>query len=125
MGDHCLQRRFNQIWLKFAKVVDRVNRPSYRDRVNFCFDDFDPLFANFSIKRFWHALVTGWLRRLLTGTIRIVSRTQRVRRTVALKLIRRGMDTKDVIARFESERQALSLMNHPNVAKVLDADRNV
>src|SRR5688500_9545758 len=44
-----------------------------------------------------------------------------VKRVVALKLIKLGMDTKDVIARFESERQALALMNHPNVAKVFDA----
>jgi serine/threonine protein kinase len=44
-----------------------------------------------------------------------------VRRTVALKLIKWGMDTKEVIARFESERQALALMNHPNIASVYDA----
>jgi serine/threonine protein kinase len=44
-----------------------------------------------------------------------------VKRTVALKLIKLGMDSKDVTARFESERQALALMSHPNVAKVLDA----
>jgi non-specific serine/threonine protein kinase/serine/threonine-protein kinase len=44
-----------------------------------------------------------------------------VRRTVAVKLIKLGMDTRDVIARFESERQALAMMNHPNVAKVFDA----
>jgi serine/threonine protein kinase len=44
-----------------------------------------------------------------------------IRRTVALKIIKLGMDTREVIARFESERQALALMDHPNVAKVLDA----
>jgi serine/threonine protein kinase len=44
-----------------------------------------------------------------------------VRRKVALKLIKWGMDTKAVVARFEAERQALALMNHPNVAKVFDA----
>ena len=43
-----------------------------------------------------------------------------VRRIVALKLIRRGMDTADVVARFESERQALALMNHPGIARVFD-----
>ncbi|MCH8854515.1 MAG: serine/threonine protein kinase, partial [Planctomycetes bacterium] len=43
-----------------------------------------------------------------------------VRRTVAIKIIKLGMDTKQVIARFESERQALALMNHPNIATVLD-----
>ncbi len=44
-----------------------------------------------------------------------------VRRTVALKVVKPGMDTKNVIARFEAERQALALMDHPNIAHVLDA----
>src|SRR5258708_3597653 len=44
-----------------------------------------------------------------------------VRRRVALKVIKVGMDTKSVIARFEVERQALAMMDHPNIAKVLDA----
>ena len=44
-----------------------------------------------------------------------------VRRRVALKVIKLGMDTRNVIARFEAERQALALMDHPNIAKVLDA----
>jgi len=44
-----------------------------------------------------------------------------IRRKVALKIIKLGMDTKEVIARFEAERQALAIMDHPNIAKVLDA----
>src|SRR5438105_6290752 len=44
-----------------------------------------------------------------------------VRRTVAVKLIKLGMDTKEVLARFDAERQALAMMDHPNIAKVLDA----
>jgi serine/threonine protein kinase len=47
-----------------------------------------------------------------------------VRRRVALKVIKLGMDTKQVVARFEAERQALALMDHPNIAKVLDAGRH-
>src|SRR2546426_7552524 len=46
--------------------------------------------------------------------------TEPVQRRVALKIIKLGMDTKQVIARFEAERQALALMDHPNIAKVLD-----
>src|SRR5438445_4394564 len=46
---------------------------------------------------------------------------QPIRRKVALKVLKPGMDTKQVIARFEAERQALALMDHPNIAKVLDA----
>jgi len=44
-----------------------------------------------------------------------------VRRKVALKLIKQGMDTREVVARFESERQALALLNHPNIAQVFEA----
>ena len=49
------------------------------------------------------------------------SRRSPVRRRVALKIIKLGMDTRQVIARFEAERQALALMDHPNIAKVFDA----
>ena len=45
----------------------------------------------------------------------------RLGRKVALKIIKLGMDTKQVVARFEAERQALAMMDHPNIAKVLDA----
>ena len=55
------------------------------------------------------------------GIVYLAEQTEPVRRRVALKLIKLGMDTKQVIARFEAERQALALMNHPNVAKVFDA----
>ena len=55
------------------------------------------------------------------GTVYMAEQAKPVRRQVALKIIKPGMDTKDVIARFETERQALALMDHPNVAKVLDA----
>ncbi len=55
------------------------------------------------------------------GVVYLAEQTEPVRRQVALKLIKLGMDTKQVIARFESERQALALMNHPNIARVYDA----
>ena len=55
------------------------------------------------------------------GTVYKAEQRTPIRRTVALKLVKLGMDTRQVIVRFESERQALALMNHPNVAKVLDA----
>ena len=47
--------------------------------------------------------------------------TQPVRRLVALKLIKAGMDTREVVTRFRSDRQALALMDHPSIAKVFDA----
>src|ERR1019366_6683064 len=55
------------------------------------------------------------------GTVWVAEQSEPVRRKVALKIIKLGMDTKQVIARFEAERQALALMDHPNIAKVLDA----
>src|SRR6478672_993677 len=55
------------------------------------------------------------------GIVYMAEQTALVRRRVALKVIKLGMDTKQVIARFEAERQALALMDHPNIAKVLDA----
>jgi tetratricopeptide (TPR) repeat protein len=57
------------------------------------------------------------------GTVWVAEQTQPVRRLVALKLIKAGMDSKTVLARFEAERQALALMDHPNIAKVLDGGR--
>ena len=55
------------------------------------------------------------------GVVYMAEQDEPVRRRVALKVIKLGMDTKEVIARFEAERQALALMDHPNIAKVLDA----
>jgi serine/threonine protein kinase/formylglycine-generating enzyme required for sulfatase activity len=54
------------------------------------------------------------------GTVWVAERREPFRQTVALKLIKLGMDSRAVIARFEQERQALAVMNHPNIAKVLD-----
>src|ERR1022692_298081 len=55
------------------------------------------------------------------GVVYMAEQEQPVRRRVALKIIKLGMDTKQVVARFEAERQALALMDHPSIAKVLDA----
>ncbi len=55
------------------------------------------------------------------GVVFLAEQTRPVRREVAMKVVKAGMDTKEVIARFEAERQALAMMDHPNIAKVLDA----
>ncbi len=57
------------------------------------------------------------------GVVYMAEQKEPVRRRVALKIIRPGMDSQQVIARFEAERQALAMMDHPNIAKVLDAGR--
>ena len=55
------------------------------------------------------------------GVVFMAEQTEPLQRTVALKIIKPGMDTRQVIARFEAERQALAMMDHPNIARVLDA----
>jgi serine/threonine protein kinase/tetratricopeptide (TPR) repeat protein len=55
------------------------------------------------------------------GTVWMAQQTEPIKRTVALKLIKPGMDSRQVLARFEAERQALALLDHPNIAKVHDA----
>jgi serine/threonine protein kinase/dienelactone hydrolase len=55
------------------------------------------------------------------AVVYMAEQTKPIRRKVALKIIKLGMDTKSVIARFEAERQALAMMDHPNIARVLDA----
>jgi serine/threonine protein kinase len=55
------------------------------------------------------------------GVVYMAEQEEPVRRRVALKIIKLGMDTRSVIARFEAERQALAMMDHPNIARVLDA----
>src|SRR5262245_7693999 len=55
------------------------------------------------------------------GAVFVADQTEPVQRRVALKIIRAGLDTRHLLARFEQERQALALMDHPNIAKVFDA----
>src|SRR5262245_20333007 len=55
------------------------------------------------------------------GVVFMAEQAHPVRRKVALKVLKPGMDTRQVVARFEAERQALALMDHPNIARVLDA----
>ncbi len=55
------------------------------------------------------------------GTVFVAEQERPIRRKVGIKVIKPGMDSKAVVARFEAERQALAMMDHPNIAKVLDA----
>src|SRR5207245_7577937 len=54
------------------------------------------------------------------GVVFMAEQLQPIRRKVALKVLKPGMDTRQVVARFEAERQALALMDHPNIAQVFD-----
>src|SRR5437773_10122601 len=55
------------------------------------------------------------------GVVYMAEQKQPIKRRVALKIIKVGMDTREVVARFEAERQALALMDHPNIARIFDA----
>ena len=55
------------------------------------------------------------------GVVSMAEQKQPIKRRVALKIIKVGMETREVVARFEAERQALAMMDHPNIAKVFDA----
>src|SRR6266576_1425432 len=55
------------------------------------------------------------------GVVYMAEQKQPIKRRVALKIIKVGMDTREVVARFEAERQALAMMDHPNIAKIFDA----
>src|SRR5262245_4706672 len=59
------------------------------------------------------------------GVVFMAEQQQPVRRKVALKVLKPGMDTRQVVARFEAERQALALMDHPNIARVFDGGATV
>ena len=54
------------------------------------------------------------------GSVWVAKQSQPIKRKVAIKLIKAGMDSQQVLARFEAERQALAMMDHPNIARVLD-----
>ncbi len=62
-----------------------------------------------------------WLAEGGFGQVYVGQQSHPVRRLVAVKLLKRGMESREVVARFEAERQALALMNHPNIAQVFDA----
>ncbi|MEZ6015428.1 MAG: SUMF1/EgtB/PvdO family nonheme iron enzyme [Planctomycetota bacterium] len=79
-------------------------------------EEVAPLPAAIGPYRILEALGEGGM-----GTVYLAEQREPVRRRVALKLIKLGMDTREVIGRFHAERQALACMNHPNIAKVLEA----
>jgi serine/threonine protein kinase len=80
----------------------------------------DPLLTDQSV-RIGHYKLLQQIGEGGCGVVFMAEQEEPVRRRVALKVIKLGMDTKRVVARFEAERQALALMDHPNIAKVMDA----
>jgi eukaryotic-like serine/threonine-protein kinase len=106
------------------------NKPDLLERVTALIDDFDKAstFVTEGEIRAWDSLdqigpyrLTGELGEGGCGIAYRAEQVAPVRREVAIKIIKPGMDTRAVIARFEVERQTLALMDHPNVARVFDA----
>ncbi len=124
-GDVALRRRVEQLLLAHEKtlgILDQTARPPDWSEVG----DFSLSAAARAGERA-DAVIAGRYRLIAEigdggmGTVWKAEQTQPVRRTVALKLIKAGMDSRTVLSRFEAERQALALMEHPNIARVLDA----
>jgi serine/threonine protein kinase/tetratricopeptide (TPR) repeat protein len=99
-----------------AEVEKLLAAAAQADAKGFLFDA-DPLIGtSIGPYRIQRCLGQGGM-----GAVYLAEQIQPIHRTVALKIIKLGMDTRQVIARFETEREALALMNHPNVARVFDA----
>ncbi|MGB2822172.1 MAG: serine/threonine-protein kinase, partial [Phycisphaerae bacterium] len=116
-GDEHLRARVEGLLRAHEEAGDFLNRPALGDEVTL---DVAPLTEG-------PGTVIGRYKLLQQigeggfGVVYMAEQTEPVRRRVALKIIKLGMDTKQVIGRFEAERQALAMMEHPNIATVLDA----
>jgi RIO-like serine/threonine protein kinase len=112
-----------RLWLRVAAHEKAANRPDQRTRPSGSGEET----AGYGFAAEQVGTVIAGRYKLLEqigeggmGTVWVAEQTQPVRRKVALKLIKAGMDSKTVLSRFGAERQALALMDHPNIAKVLD-----
>ena len=115
-GDADLRRRMDLLLAAFAAGKDKLEPPAA-----------DPLLTTPETSQLSpDTLIAGRYKLLKLigeggmGEVWVAKQTEPVQRKVALKLIKPGMDSRQVIARFEAERQALAMMDHPNIAKVLD-----
>ena len=123
-GDVALRRRVERLLAAHDRstgILDQTALPAGSVEVTVHADPGGAPGANASAP--WWPAATSCSKRSAPGgmgTVWMAEQTQPVRRKVALKLIKAGMDSRTVLSRFEAERQALALMDHPNIAKVLD-----
>jgi len=117
-GDEVLRGEVESLLAHEPALEGFLERPALHDAARQLADDAslphpDPQIAGYTILR---TLGEGGM-----GVVYLAEQSTPIRRQVALKLIKHGMDTRQVVARFEVERQALALMQHPNIAAVFDA----
>jgi serine/threonine protein kinase/WD40 repeat protein len=116
-GDAALRRHIEELLAAEGKLGGFLARPHADVERT---DDFTPLVEKPGMQigpyKLMEQIGEGGF-----GLVFVAEQQQPVRRKVALKVIKPGMDTREVIARFEAERQALALMDHPNIARVLEA----
>src|SRR6266699_1986527 len=116
-GDNELRRRVEALLLAYEHAGDFLKRPA-EERPARAAQAFPA--GEKPGDRIGHYKLLQQIGEGGCGVVYMAEQEEPVRRRVALKVIKLGMDTKQVIARFEAERQALALMDHPNIAKVLD-----
>jgi serine/threonine protein kinase/tetratricopeptide (TPR) repeat protein len=114
--DHDLQRRVEALLRAHEEEQTFLNSPTKELRSLLDASTAVGLDTSISPYRLIQRIGEGGM-----GTVFLADQTQPIQRQVAIKIVRPGMDSRQVIARFEAERQALALMDHPHIAKVLDA----
>jgi serine/threonine protein kinase/lipopolysaccharide biosynthesis regulator YciM len=117
-GDPELRRRVESLLQSYedGDFLEEAARPKIRDSVPTAIQITEKPGDNIGRYKLLQQIGVGGC-----GVVYMAEQVEPVRRRVALKIIKLGMDTKSVVARFEAERQALAMMDHPNIAKVLDA----
>ena len=120
-GDHSLRQEVDSLLRAFEEAGSYLDGPLGADELptlglDDVPDDNDELPGQIGPYKILSLLGEGGM-----GSVYLAEQSEPFQRRVAIKIIKLGMDTKEVVARFESERQALALMNHPNIAKVFDA----
>ena len=115
-GDHGVRAEIESLLSHVGRAGAFMGRPALSDAT----EDFAPITERPGVVigpyKLMEQIGEGGM-----GLVFVAEQQHPVRRKVALKIIKPGMDTRDVIARFEAERQALALMDHPNIARVFDA----
>ena len=117
-GEPELRRRVESLLQSYeaGDFLEEAARPQFRDSISTAVQVTEKPGDNIGRYKLLQQIGEGGC-----GVVYMAEQVEPVRRRVALKIIKLGMDTKSVIARFEAERQALAMMDHPNIAKVFDA----